>query len=98
MSMSATDQTRSGNALPDFPAAGTSFSYDEIPGSDLPPPSLLKSARLVRRNRAGSKRSLRVAQIAPLSEAVPPRLYGGTERIVAHLADALVDLGHEVFL
>ena len=31
---------------------------------------------------------MRIAQIAPLYEAVPPRLYGGTERIVAHLTDA----------
>jgi glycosyltransferase involved in cell wall biosynthesis len=41
---------------------------------------------------------MRIAQIAPLYEAVPPRLYGGTERIVAQLSDALVDLGHEVVL
>jgi hypothetical protein len=32
--------------------------------------------------------SLKIAQIAPLYEAVPPRLYGGTERIVAHLTNA----------
>lgn len=41
---------------------------------------------------------LRIAQVAPLYEAVPPKLYGGTERIVAHLTDALVDLGHDVTL
>ncbi|HKV00020.1 MAG TPA: glycosyltransferase family 4 protein, partial [Vineibacter sp.] len=41
---------------------------------------------------------MRIAQIAPLYEAVPPVLYGGTERTVAHLSDALVDLGHEVTL
>jgi glycosyltransferase involved in cell wall biosynthesis len=41
---------------------------------------------------------MRISQIAPLYEAVPPRLYGGTERIVAHLTDALVALGHEVTL
>ncbi len=41
---------------------------------------------------------MRIAQIAPLYEAVPPRLYGGTERIVAHLSDALVALGHDVTL
>ncbi|WP_368561670.1 glycosyltransferase family 4 protein [Pseudoxanthomonas sp. UTMC 1351] len=39
---------------------------------------------------------MRIAHIAPLYESVPPRLYGGTERIVAYLADALVDLGHDV--
>jgi len=41
---------------------------------------------------------MRIAQIAPLYEAVPPRLYGGTERVVAYLTDALVDAGHEVTL
>jgi glycosyltransferase involved in cell wall biosynthesis len=41
---------------------------------------------------------LKIAQIAPLYEAVPPRLYGGTERVVAHLTDALVDQGHAVTL
>ncbi len=41
---------------------------------------------------------MRIAQIAPLYEAVPPLLYGGTERVVAHLTDALVDEGHEVTL
>lgn len=41
---------------------------------------------------------MRIAQIAPLYEAVPPRLYGGTERIVAYLTDALVDRGHDVTL
>ncbi|WP_309090979.1 glycosyltransferase family 4 protein [Phenylobacterium sp.] len=41
---------------------------------------------------------MRIAQVAPLYEAVPPRLYGGTERVVAHLTDALVAMGHEVTL
>jgi glycosyltransferase involved in cell wall biosynthesis len=41
---------------------------------------------------------MRIAQIAPLIERVPPRLYGGTERVVAYLTDALVRLGHEVTL
>ncbi|AXK73116.1 glycosyltransferase family 4 protein [Lysobacter sp. TY2-98] len=41
---------------------------------------------------------MRIAQIAPLYEAVPPRLYGGTERVVAHLSDALVARGHDVTL
>src|SRR5579862_2256222 len=42
--------------------------------------------------------SMKIAQIAPLYEAVPPLLYGGTERIVAYLSDALVELGHDVTL
>lgn len=41
---------------------------------------------------------LRIAQIAPLIESVPPRLYGGTERVVAYLADELVRQGHDVTL
>lgn len=41
---------------------------------------------------------MKIAQLAPLEESVPPRLYGGTERVVAYLTDALVELGHEVTL
>jgi glycosyltransferase involved in cell wall biosynthesis len=41
---------------------------------------------------------MKIAQVAPLTEAVPPKLYGGTERVVAYLADALVELGHDVTL
>ena len=41
---------------------------------------------------------MRIAQIAPLHEAVPPRLYGGTERVVSYLTEALVAEGHEVTL
>ena len=41
---------------------------------------------------------MRVAQVAPLAESIPPRLYGGTERVIAWLTDALVECGHEVTL
>ena len=41
---------------------------------------------------------MRIAQIAPLTEAVPPRLYGGTERVVSYLTEALVEAGHDVTL
>jgi glycosyltransferase involved in cell wall biosynthesis len=41
---------------------------------------------------------MRIAQIAPLTESVPPRLYGGSERVVSWLTDELVTLGHEVVL
>jgi glycosyltransferase involved in cell wall biosynthesis len=41
---------------------------------------------------------MRIAQIAPLYEAVPPRLYGGTERVVSWLTEELVALGHDVTL
>ena len=41
---------------------------------------------------------MRIAQVAPLHESVPPKLYGGTERIVSYLTEALVELGHDVTL
>ena len=41
---------------------------------------------------------MRIAQLAPLAESVPPKLYGGTERVIAWLVDELVDLGHDVTL
>jgi glycosyltransferase involved in cell wall biosynthesis len=41
---------------------------------------------------------MRIAQVAPLAEAVPPKLYGGTERVVSWLTEELVELGHEVTL
>jgi glycosyltransferase involved in cell wall biosynthesis len=42
--------------------------------------------------------TMRIAQVAPLAESVPPKLYGGTERVVAWLIDELVELGHDVTL
>src|SRR3954466_11809172 len=41
---------------------------------------------------------MRIAQIAPLMESVPPRLYGGTERVVSYLVEELVGAGHDVTL
>src|SRR5246127_3709549 len=41
---------------------------------------------------------MRIAQVAPLTEAVPPTLYGGTERVVSWLTEELVRLGHDVTL
>jgi glycosyltransferase involved in cell wall biosynthesis len=41
---------------------------------------------------------VQIALVSPLYETVPPILYGGTERVVAYLADALVELGHDVTL
>ncbi|MGZ5117824.1 MAG: glycosyltransferase family 4 protein [Burkholderiales bacterium] len=41
---------------------------------------------------------MRIALVAPLFESVPPRLYGGTERIVSYLAEELVGQGHDVTL
>ncbi|MGE5477018.1 MAG: glycosyltransferase family 4 protein [Bacteroidales bacterium] len=41
---------------------------------------------------------MRIAQVSPLNEAVPPRFYGGTERVVSYLTEELVAMGHEVTL
>jgi glycosyltransferase involved in cell wall biosynthesis len=41
---------------------------------------------------------MQIAQIAPLTEAIPPKLYGGTERVISWLTDELVALGHDVVL
>jgi glycosyltransferase involved in cell wall biosynthesis len=59
---------------------------------------------LLRRNKtfaqvfSKSARPLRIAQVAPLYESVPPKLYGGTERVIAYLAEELVRRGHDVTL
>ena len=41
---------------------------------------------------------MRIAQVAPLTESVPPRLYGGTERVVSYLTEECVRAGHDVTL
>ncbi|MFQ5791640.1 MAG: glycosyltransferase family 4 protein [Acidobacteriota bacterium] len=48
--------------------------------------------------RPGGASALRIAQVAPLYERVPPPLYGGTERVVSYLTEELVKRGHEVTL
>ena len=59
-------------------------------------PRSVPSATVVLEERA--ERPLRIAQVAPLYEAVPPGAYGGTERVVATLCDGLVAQGHDVTL
>ena len=51
-----------------------------------------------RARTTGAEPPLRIAQVAPLYEAVPPGAYGGTERVIATLCDGLVAQGHEVTL
>ena len=41
---------------------------------------------------------MRIAEVSPLFESVPPKFYGGTERVIAYLTDELVRQGHEVTL
>jgi glycosyltransferase involved in cell wall biosynthesis len=49
-------------------------------------------------NNGGFKLGMRIAQVAPLYESVPPKYYGGTERVVSYLTEELVRQGHEVTL
>ena len=58
----------------------------------------LQPAKTFAKSFPASDRPLRIAQIAPLYESVPPKLYGGTERIAAYLTEELVRRGHEVTL
>jgi len=58
-----------------------------------------KSHRLTRMHElAGESATMKIAQVAPLYESVPPKLYGGTERVVSYLTEELVKLGHDVTL
>src|SRR5690606_8737725 len=45
-----------------------------------------------------TRKGMRIAQISPLYESVPPKLYGGTERVVSYLTEELINQGHEVTL
>ncbi len=49
-------------------------------------------------NNGGFNLRMRIAQVAPLYESVPPKYYGGTERVVSYLTEELVRQGHEVTL
>jgi glycosyltransferase involved in cell wall biosynthesis len=63
---------------------------------------LLRNATAQAGDGDGEQKSLevcmRIAQVAPLAESVPPRLYGGTERVVSWLTEELLALGHAVTL
>jgi hypothetical protein len=49
-------------------------------------------------NKKAGEETMKIAQVAPLFESVPPRLYGGTERVVSYLTEELVKQGHQVTL
>lgn len=56
-------------------------------------PKIIPSER-----KRGEPSFMRIAQVSPLFESVPPAMYGGTERVVSYLTEELVSLGHEVTL
>src|SRR4030088_3654414 len=49
-------------------------------------------------SRRAGEEVMKIAQVAPLYESVPPKFYGGTERVVSYLTDGLVCQGHDVTL
>jgi glycosyltransferase involved in cell wall biosynthesis len=53
---------------------------------------------IIRTSTPGKEAKMRIAQVAPLIESVPPKHYGGTERIVSYLTEELVRAGHDVTL
>ena len=84
-------------------AAGRNWQLDRRArvrvASDGPlPEAPLSSTSVISWMSCGRGYPMRIAQIAPLIESVPPRRYGGTERIVAYLTDELVRVGHDVTL
>lgn len=58
----------------------------------------MRSVDLTARFRVGGEEHVRIAQVAPLYESVPPKYYGGTERVVSYLTEELVKQGHDVTL
>src|ERR1700722_5587492 len=61
-------------------------------------PEVWRKARIAGQNPQQGNRLMRIAQVAPLYEPVPPRGYGGTERVVSWLTEELVRQGHDVTL
>ncbi len=80
-------------------AAGKPERPSDTPAIRLPsmdPPTTTSILPSLRRDAVGGR--LRIAQVAPPAEPVPPPGYGGTERVVGELVDELVGRGHEVTL
>ncbi len=63
----------------------------------LRPPDLISSTRESNLSDGGLNR-VKIAQVAPLYESVPPKYYGGAERVVSYLTEELVRQGHDVTL
>jgi glycosyltransferase involved in cell wall biosynthesis len=78
-----------GSIIPKFVGVGQSKHPNE---------NLCNAARKLSCRRKNPEKKMRIAQVAPLFESVPPRFYGGTERIVSYLTEELVRLGHDVTL
>ena len=77
-----------------------------LPARSAPIPQVFHMSELIstleterpRESTTERPRPLRIAQVAPLYESVPPKLYGGTERVVSYLTEELVRRGNQVTL
>src|SRR5437868_7361107 len=80
--------------------SSTLGNNDGLPGKSTGHSYLLISTPVLAWPAAGEGKLpvMRIAQVAPLYESVPPKLYGGTERVVSYLTEELVREGHEVTL
>ena len=78
-------------------ASSSSTTCELFRAGRVTPVATIQSADVISPSFS-TRSSLRIAQVAPLSESVPPKLYGGTERVVATLTDELVRQGHDVTL
>ncbi len=76
------------------------FHFHVVPGfSDHAVWRSLHPSRLTRKlETVWGNAIMKIAQVAPLYESVPPKLYGGTERVVSYITEELVKLGHEITL
>src|SRR5262249_43993471 len=77
------------------PTALTAKAFLSVMGSIAPISNCLTARD---RDRPVEVAKMHIAQIAPLAEAVPPKFYGGTERVIHWLTEELVALGHDVTL
>src|SRR5262249_6290551 len=86
------------SSKPQRPAGSSSYRVSRSRGPRHPRPKSARGKEHETGNRLAFNGSMRIAQISPLYERVPPMLYGGTERVVSHLVEELVRRGNDVTL
>jgi glycosyltransferase involved in cell wall biosynthesis len=75
-----------------------SFLLRAAPGFRFPKNSCARTIRRKKHCARHRRESMKIAQVSPLFERVPPKTYGGTERVISYLTEELVRQGHEVTL
>src|SRR3954452_23233388 len=86
--------------MPHWKVVSPTWRLNAFPASPTVDPIYIEKSRSNRNCSSNLYRvvTLRIAQVAPLVETVPPETYGGTERIVSSLTEELVRLGQDVTL